>query len=66
MRRDISTAINIVARINLPNMRYESEQRVEIYLRAPEGLVQLEPDPNKRLKYIDFVAQYAISPQQLT
>ena len=50
---------NIVARINLPNMRHGREQRVEVYLRAQEGLAQLEPDPNKRLKYIDFIAQYA-------
>jgi len=50
---------NIVARINLPNMRHEPDQRVEIYLRAQEGLAELEPDPNKRIKYIDFIAQYA-------
>ena len=50
---------NIVARINLPNMRQEPEQRVIIYLRAQEGLAELEPDPNKRIKYIDFIAQYA-------
>nr|VFJ54745.1 MAG: conserved hypothetical protein (putative transposase or invertase) [Candidatus Kentron sp. FW] len=50
---------NIVARINLPNMRHEPDQRVEIYLRAQEGLAELEPDPNKRIKYMDFIAQYA-------
>nr|VFK14997.1 MAG: conserved hypothetical protein (putative transposase or invertase) [Candidatus Kentron sp. LFY] len=50
---------NIVARINLPNMHHEPGQRVEVYLRAQEGLAQLEPDPNKRIKYIDFIAQYA-------
>jgi len=50
---------NIVARINLPNMRHEREQRVKIYLCAQEGLAQLEPDPNKRIKYVDFIAQYA-------
>ena len=50
---------NIVARINLPNMRYNPEQRVEICLRAQEGLAELEPDPNKRIKYIDFILQYA-------
>nr|VFK43894.1 MAG: conserved hypothetical protein (putative transposase or invertase) [Candidatus Kentron sp. TC]VFK48416.1 MAG: conserved hypothetical protein (putative transposase or invertase) [Candidatus Kentron sp. TC] len=50
---------NIVARINLPNMRYDPEQRVEICLRAQEGLAKLEPDPNKRIKYVDFILQYA-------
>ena len=53
------TSRNIVARINLPNMRHEPDQRVEICVRAQEGLAQLEPDPNKRIKYIDFIAQYA-------
>nr|VFJ70113.1 MAG: hypothetical protein BECKDK2373C_GA0170839_12442 [Candidatus Kentron sp. DK] len=50
---------NIVARINLPNMRYDPERRVEICLRAQEGLAELEPDPNKRIKYIDFILRYA-------
>nr|VFJ73972.1 MAG: conserved hypothetical protein (putative transposase or invertase) [Candidatus Kentron sp. FW] len=50
---------NIVARINLPNMRQERQQRVNTYLRAQEGLAQLEPDPNKRVKYIDLIARYA-------
>nr|VFK67866.1 MAG: conserved hypothetical protein (putative transposase or invertase) [Candidatus Kentron sp. UNK]VFK69958.1 MAG: conserved hypothetical protein (putative transposase or invertase) [Candidatus Kentron sp. UNK] len=50
---------NIVARINLPNMRYDPGQRVKICLRAQEGLAELEPDPNKRIKYIDFILQYA-------
>ncbi len=50
---------NIVARINLPNMQQQPEQRVEVYLRAQEGLAELEPDLEKRLKYIDFIAQYA-------
>nr|VFJ73233.1 MAG: hypothetical protein BECKFW1821C_GA0114237_104722 [Candidatus Kentron sp. FW] len=50
---------NIVARINLPNMRYDPDQRVEICMRAQEGLAELEPDPGKRLKYIDYILQYA-------
>jgi len=50
---------NIVARLNLPNLRMRPEQRVEIYLCAQEGLAELEPDLEKRLKYIDFIAQYA-------
>ena len=50
---------NIVARINLPNMRHDPEQRVEVCLRAQEGLAELEPDPNRRIKYVDFIAQYA-------
>ncbi|MBT8420008.1 MAG: hypothetical protein KJO08_04010 [Gammaproteobacteria bacterium] len=50
---------NIVARVNLPNMHYEQGQRVQLYLQAQEGLAELEPDPHKREKYIDFIAEYA-------
>jgi hypothetical protein len=50
---------NIVARLNLPNMRYDPSERVAVYALALRGLVQLEPDPEKRLKYADFVDIYA-------
>jgi hypothetical protein len=51
---------NIVARLNLPNMRYDHpNERVAVYALALRGLVQLEPDPEKRLKYADFVDIYA-------
>jgi hypothetical protein len=50
----------IVARLNLPNMRYDHpNERVAVYALALRGLVQLEPDPEKRLKYADFVDIYA-------
>jgi len=51
---------NIVARLNLPNMRYPPEQRVDIYASAMQGLMKLEQDPEKRLKYIDFVDIYCV------
>jgi hypothetical protein len=50
---------NIVARLNLPNMRYDPSERVAVYAMALRGLMQLEPDPEKRLKYADFVDIYA-------
>jgi hypothetical protein len=50
---------NIVARLNLPNMRYDPGDRVAVYAMALRGLVTLEPDPEKRLKYADFVDIYA-------
>ncbi|MCG6943533.1 MAG: DUF4351 domain-containing protein [Thiohalocapsa sp.] len=50
---------NIVARLNLPNMRYAPSERVTVYALALRGLMQLEPDPEKRLKYADFVDIYA-------
>ena len=49
---------NLVARLNLPNMRYDPEQRVEVYAQAVRGLTHLEPDPEKQLKYLDFIDIY--------
>ena len=38
---------NIVARLNLPNMNYPAESRVDAYAAAVRGLIDLEPDPEK-------------------
>jgi len=57
--KDWRDSDNIVARLNLPNMRYDPSERVAVYALALRGLVQLEPDPEKRLKYADFVDIYA-------
>lgn len=50
---------NIVARLNLPNMAYSRQAIVDIYAQALRGLLQLEPDQEKRLKYMDFVDIYS-------
>lgn len=50
---------NIVVRLNLPNMKYPPEERVEVYAAAVRGLATLEPDPERQLKYLDFVDIYA-------
>jgi len=50
---------NIVARINLPNMRHEQHERVEVFAAAIKGLITREQDPEKRLKYTDFIDSYA-------
>jgi len=50
---------NIVALLNLPNMRYRPEQRVDVYADAVRGFRRQEPDPNKLLKYLDFIDMYA-------
>ncbi len=50
---------NIVARVNLPNMAYDQNKRLDVYARAQEGLVELEKDFNKRVKYTDFIDCYA-------
>ncbi|PRB84666.1 DUF4351 domain-containing protein [Pseudomonas sp. MYb185] len=49
---------NLVARLNLPNMRWAEEQKVDIYAQAIRGLFTLEPDPEKQLKYLDFIDIY--------
>lgn len=49
---------NLVARLNLPNMYWPQEQKIDIYAHAISGLFSLEPDPEKQLKYIDFIDIY--------
>ncbi|MCV2218974.1 DUF4351 domain-containing protein [Thauera sp. Sel9] len=50
---------NIVARLNLPNMAYPRQQVVDIFAWALRGLLLLEPDQEKRLKYMDFIDTYS-------
>lgn len=50
---------NIVARVNLPNMRYSKADRLRVYAAAMAGLAQLEPDTERKLKYTDFIDYYA-------
>ncbi|MCG5549472.1 DUF4351 domain-containing protein [Halorhodospira halochloris] len=51
---------NIVARLCLPLMHWEgTDEKLEARASALQGLETLEPDPNKRLKYADFVDNYA-------
>jgi len=57
--QDYRESDNLVARLNLPNMRYRDEDRVAVYAWAVRGLLALEPDPEKRLKYVQFVDIYA-------
>ena len=50
---------NVVARINLPNMRSPPARRVDVYGQAVRGLLALEPDPRRREKYLEFIDIYA-------
>ncbi|MDM8525154.1 hypothetical protein QUF80_17425 [Desulfococcaceae bacterium HSG8] len=50
---------NIVARLNLPNMAFHPDEKIRIYAAAQEGLVSLEQDMNKRIKYSEFIDLYA-------
>lgn len=55
---DYRDSSNIVARLNLPNMRYRPEQRIEVYAHAVRGLRDLEPEQDKVSKYLDFIDIY--------
>jgi len=46
-----SSSDNLVGRINLLNMHYSAEQKVDVYAQAVQGLLTLEDDPEKQLKY---------------
>ena len=50
---------NLVARVNLPNMRSPQTRKVEVYAEAVRGLLALERDGDKRAKYIEFIDIYA-------
>lgn len=49
---------NIVARMNLPLMRYPRDQKIEVFHHAIQGLLTLESDPDKQAKYADWVDIY--------
>jgi len=48
----------LVARLNLPNMAYAPQEKIEVYAQAVRGLLDLEPRPEHRLKYLDFIDIY--------
>ena len=50
---------NLVARVNLPNMHSPGSRKVEVYAHAVQGLLALEPDGDKRAKYLEFIDIYA-------
>lgn len=50
---------NLVARLNLPNMQHAPGERVDVYAAAVRGLSSLEPDPERQLKYADFIDIYS-------
>ncbi|TVP83372.1 MAG: DUF4351 domain-containing protein [Thioalkalivibrio sp.] len=40
-------------------MAYGPEEKLKVYAQAMRGLTTLEPDPERRLKYLDFIDIYA-------
>jgi len=50
---------NLVARLNLPNMAWTTTaEKLEAFAAAVRGLQALEPDPERQLKYADFIDIY--------
>ncbi|WP_416137193.1 hypothetical protein ACM26W_11830 [Halomonas sp. HK25] len=49
---------NLVARLNLPNMQRTPAQKIDIYASAIQGLLTLEPNIEKQIKYLDFIDIY--------
>lgn len=50
---------NLVARLNLPNMHWPAELKLAIYASAIRGLTSLEQNPDKQVKYLEFIDIYA-------
>ena len=50
---------NLVARLNLPNMRSPAERKLDVYGHAVRGLLDLEPDAGMREKYLKFIDTYS-------
>jgi flagellar biosynthesis/type III secretory pathway protein FliH len=47
-------------------MYYAPSQRIDVYAHAMRGLFELEPDPEKQIKYINFIDIYtALAPGEL-
>ncbi|MCH8533379.1 MAG: hypothetical protein LAT65_21285 [Saccharospirillum sp.] len=50
---------NLIARLCLSLMNWSHSQKLEVYARAVQGLSTLESDPEKQLKYLDFIDIYS-------
>ena len=50
---------NLVARLNLPNMRYPAGQKLEVCSQAYDSLLALEQGSDRRAKYLQFIDFYA-------
>ena len=58
--QDYRDSDNLVARLNLPNMAWRTtDEKLAAFAAAVRGLVALEPDPERQLKYADFIDIYA-------
>ncbi|MHA7881527.1 MAG: RpnC/YadD family protein [Saccharospirillum sp.] len=51
---------NLIARLCLRLMHWSQNQKLKVYAQAVRGLVSLEADPEKQLKYLDFIDIYTV------
>lgn len=56
---DYWESTNLIARLCLSLMSWSQSQKLEVYARATQGLTTLESDPEKQLKYLDFIDIYS-------
>lgn len=56
---DYEQSDNLVARLNLMNMELKPSDRVRLYAQAIRGLLQLDNNPRRHAKYLDFIDSYA-------
>ena len=66
--REYQDSDNLVARLNLPNMAWRTtDDKLAALAAAVRGLASLEPDPERQLKYADFIDTYAtLTPEERT
>ncbi|WP_339804121.1 hypothetical protein [uncultured Marinobacter sp.] len=56
---DYWESTNLIARLCLSLMSWSQSQKLEVYARATQGLTTLESNPEKQLKYLDFIDIYS-------
>ena len=56
--RDYLASTNLVARLNVINMAYTREEKLDVFHAATEGLASLETDREKQRKYTGFIDAY--------
>jgi hypothetical protein len=56
---DYEQSDNLVARLNLMNMQWSPADKVRLYARAIRGLLDLDNNPRRHAKYLDFIDSYA-------
>jgi hypothetical protein len=57
--RDYADSDNLVACLNLPNMKHKKSERIDVMACATRALGRLESDPKQQAKYLDFIDIYS-------